>query len=591
MALPTPDAYNDAVQTPRLAFSDTELANATVVCNGFGIPNALGGGFAITYRLSSQGGKSYAVRCFHKEVRNLQDRYHRIHSALNTTKSPLFVGFEYQPTGINVKSARYPIVKMEWATGLTLGEYIEQNYQNNSAIVKLRGSFAMMEAELQLLGIAHGDLQNGNVLVCPQGKVRLVDYDGMFVPGMNTGSGAELGHKNFQHPHRNASSFGPSLDQFSFLVIDLSLWAITLNPDLFPIFSTGENILFAANDFADPASSKVFHALKKVADGQFQTSLDRFAEICQSPFSSIPRLADFLSGRSILTAQAAPQTASPAPQKYIGAFPVIDASNFGVVCQHVGDKVELVGQVFEVKDGRTRKGAPYVFINFGSWRDDCVRITIWSDGLQALGVSPDSGWHGQWIVVNGLIDPVYHGKNRFNTITYRSVGITVSDRSQIHKITPEEALWRLGRGDRTGIPTADTPAPALSKNDVILREIFSKPTSPNTATGHSSSKPRPPYSNKPYRHNYRPPRYRPPQQPQQAPQAPIQAPHTEPISIKDRNEAILKGLIPSGARHENTVSSPGNSIQSTKPPTNDHSGCLIMLGIIAFLFLCWIFWG
>ena len=38
MALPTPDAYNDAIQTPRLAFSDPVLAAGTVDCNGLGIP-------------------------------------------------------------------------------------------------------------------------------------------------------------------------------------------------------------------------------------------------------------------------------------------------------------------------------------------------------------------------------------------------------------------------------------------------------------------------------------------------------------------------------------------------------------------------
>jgi serine/threonine protein kinase len=576
MALPTPDAYNDAVQTPRLAFSDTALANAKVACNGFGIPRALGGGFAITYRLSSQDGKSYAVRCFHKEVRDLQDRYHRIHSVLNTTKSSLFVGFEYQPTGINVKSVGYPIVKMEWATGMTLGEYIEQNHRNRTAIVNLRGSFSSMEAELHQLGIAHGDLQNGNVLVCPQGGVRLVDYDGMFVPGMNTGGGTELGHKNFQHPHRSAGSFGPSLDRFSFLVVDLSLWAITLNPDLFQMFSTGENILFAANDFSDPASSQVFKALKAVSDSHFQTAIERFSEICQSPFSAIPRLADFLGGRNIPTAPAPLQTASPGPQKYIGAFPVIDASNFSVVCQHVGDKVELVGQVFEVKEGRTRKGTPYVFINFGSWRDDCVRVTVWSEGLQALGVAPDSSWHGQWIVINGLIDPVYHGRNRFKTISYRSVGITLSDRSQLHTITPEEALWRLNRGDRTARPATKSPAPIPSRNADILRVIRQNKPASTTSMGPSGSNPRP----------QRPPAIKPYQPTPRQTQPATQAPSTQPNLVKSRNEAILKGLVPSGASQGNSVAGSGNSAKSATTPTNDNSGCVIVLIVMA-AFLCW----
>ena len=557
MALPTPDAYNDAVQSPWLAFSDSELASATVDCNGFGIPKALGGGFAITYCLTGRNNK-YAVRCFHKEVRNLQDRYSRIHSCLKATQSPLFVGFEYQNAGIKVKGVGHPIVKMEWATGMTLGEYVERNYNNQAAIEQLRRAFVQLEAELAQRGIAHGDLQNGNVLVSPQGQLRLVDYDGMFVPGMNSGGGSELGHKHFQHPTRNAGDFNQTIDRFSFLVIDLSLWAMTLQPNLFRQFSTGENILFSANDFADPSSSQVFQALMAVNDQSLQKAVTSFAAICKSPISSTPRLGDFLAGRNIPIALASAPAARLSPQQYIGALPVIDASRFSDVCQHVGDKVELVGQILEIKVGSTRKGTPYVFINFGNWRQDCVRITIWSEGLKALGFTPDATWQGQWIVVNGLIDPVYHGKNRYKTITYRSVGITLSDRSQLHKVPQEEALWRLGRGEKHGDPVASqTNPPVADKNADILKGVQGgkKP---------ASSKPSWPSSSSPT---------------QTAPTRP-QTAAPPPSTVKSRNEAILKGLAPAGSNQSSGKQGPTSSSQPTKTPTNDTSGCLIALAIV-----------
>lgn len=128
---------------------------------------------------------------------------------------------------------------MDWATGTTLGEYLEQNYQDRKGMETLRASFAALETDLANSGIAHGDLQNGNVIV-DQSNLRLIDYDGMFVPGIELGSGTELGHKHFQHPLRRASDFGPKVDRFSFLVIDLSLWALALRPELFARFSTGE---------------------------------------------------------------------------------------------------------------------------------------------------------------------------------------------------------------------------------------------------------------------------------------------------------------------------------------------------------------
>jgi serine/threonine protein kinase len=298
---------------------------------------------------------------------------------------------------------------MEWVTGMTLGEYIERNYNDRSSIDRLRRSFVQMESELAGKGIAHGDLQNGNVLVSSQGQLRLVDYDGIFVPGMNAGGGSELGHKHFQHPARSAGDFTATIDRFSFLVIDLSLWALTLQPDLFRRFSTGENILFSANDFADPSSSQVFQVLRAIQEQKLQRAVTSFATVCGSPISSVPRLCDFLDGRNIPTSPVSVPAARPESQKYIGALPVIDGTRFSDVYQHIGDKVELVGRIVEVKPGKTFRGTPYVFINFGNWREDCVRITLWSEGLNALGYTPDASWQGQWIVVNGLIDPVYQG--------------------------------------------------------------------------------------------------------------------------------------------------------------------------------------
>ncbi len=301
------------MQNPNLAFDDPELAAGRVECNGFGIPKALGGGFAITYRLIANSGKSFAVRCFHKEASNLQERYFSIHNCLKNLNSSLFVGFEYQHAGIKIRNQRLPIVKMEWATGVTLGEYIEKNHTNRSAIERLRQSFSQMESQLANCGIAHGDLQNGNVLVSHQGSLRLVDYDGMFVPGMKAGGGAELGHKHFQHPQRTSADFSQLMDRFSFIIIDLSLWAITIDSTLYRSFSTGENIIFTANDLADPSSSLVFKQLLRSGHAELQKAASDFSAICQSPMSLVPRLTDFLTGRNIpIVNAAAVRRSSPA---------------------------------------------------------------------------------------------------------------------------------------------------------------------------------------------------------------------------------------------------------------------------------------
>src|SRR4029077_1600735 len=93
------------------------------------------------------------------------------------------------------------------------------------ALEKARTDFAAIARFLENKGIAHGDIQNGNVMVAG-GDIKLIDYDGMFVPGMRPGNGSETGHKHFQHPDRRVSDFGPKMDRFSFIALDLSLRAV-----------------------------------------------------------------------------------------------------------------------------------------------------------------------------------------------------------------------------------------------------------------------------------------------------------------------------------------------------------------------------
>lgn len=423
---------------------------------------------------------------------------------------------------------------MEWVGATTLGEYVEANYANRQAMERLRVQFAALEQDLARSGLAHGDLQNGNVLV-DKTQLRLVDYDGMFVSGMQFGRGMELGHKHFQHPSRRATDFGPDIDRFSFIVLDLSLWALSIRPDLFKQFSSGENILFSANDFADPDSSALFQLLMSTGDVAFQRSVADFACVCKADFKNVPRLKDFLARTSIPKPTTTSIAVAPDSASYIGALSVVDATSFEAVCKHIGDRVELVGQIVDVKVGSTKKGTPYVFINFGNWRQNSVKVTIWSEGLKALGHgnTPDPTWVGRWIVINGMIDPVYHGKNRYKTIQYVSVGPTVTDRSQIRTITKEEALWRLGRGPRlSGVIARPIVPPAPKKNDEILTQMGGgkKPSpqpwpasmSPTKAGGTSKPTPSAPSAPKP---------------------PPVQSP------VKTHNEQILQnmGTVPSSS--------------------------------------------
>jgi hypothetical protein len=437
--------YNDAVQNPAQAFIDSELKQGLVEENNLGLPHVLSGGFALTYTLSTSR-KKYAVRCFKREIPSIEQKYNAISKKLRSLSNGYFVNFDFQKPGIKVRQSTFPIVKMDWVEGDPLYVWLDKNFDNAPALQKARADFSAMAAFLEREGIAHGDIQNGNVMLS-NGAVKLIDYDGMFVPGMPKGNGSETGHRHFQHPNREASNFGPTMDRFSFIALDLSLQAIIENKALYKKFREGgETIVFKANDFDDPQSSEIFRLL--LGEPKLRDQARNFAAICEADIAAVPTLADFLAAKDIPAVKPTILTSpvvnmSPRGFGYIAAYPVVNALDFAAASRHVGDRVELIGKIIEVKPGVGRwakaKGQPYIFINFGPWKGSIVKISIWSEGLKKLREKPSNSWIGRWVSVTGLVDPPYRSRR----YRYTHLSITIQEEGQIQQLDEGQARFRL----------------------------------------------------------------------------------------------------------------------------------------------------
>jgi serine/threonine protein kinase len=472
MNYPTLEQYNEALQHPKTAFFDSELKSGIVLSNGLGLPLALCGGFALTYGVQCNG-KKYAVRCFHKKSDTIESRYKAISNKIKAIRSSYFVNFEFQTAGVNVNGQKAPIVKMAWASGETLGEFLECNYRNKEKIQLLNASLGSLADYLEGKGLAHGDIQPGNVMVSSGGRsIQLIDYDGIYVDDIERLGSDNDGHRNFQHSKRDKHAWNAHLDRFSFIELNLSLRILESYPQFWDeTKSDGDSILFKANDFADPGSSLLFNKLFGVEP--FSDDARNFAAICRSPFDKIPTLKDFIARRNIPQAVISISRQGPmTSRQYIGAFPVLNAGNYELCLKHVGDRVELIGQIQEVKYGETRHHKkPYVFINFGSWRGKVVKISIWSEGLSLLSQMPGPNWIGKWITVTGLMEPPYHNK-KFN---YSHLSISITQANQLVFLNESDARYRLGLPDdavksssATGRSTNTTKPEAASSNRNVL---------------------------------------------------------------------------------------------------------------------------
>ncbi|MBI4582975.1 MAG: hypothetical protein HY717_02980 [Planctomycetes bacterium] len=312
MAWPTPQDYNEAVQNPKHAFADPELQMGRPELTPLDLPRPITGGFASVYRLQCAQ-RNWAVRCFLRQFHDHAKRYDAISDHLARVRLPYTVGFTFLRNGIRVGGQWYPILKMEWVQGEPLNSFIEKHLGNPNSLLSLASRWVEMMRALQKASIAHGDLQHGNVFVV-DGDLRLIDYDGMYVPNLCGEASHELGHRNYQHPRRTESNFDPHLDNFSAWVIYVSLIALAVDSQLWQRFGGGdESLLFRRKDFEQPEDSDVFNALERHRDERIQSAATFFKSLLYLE----PQQVCYLDGQ-IATTTFPPEEVHRADSSWIG---------------------------------------------------------------------------------------------------------------------------------------------------------------------------------------------------------------------------------------------------------------------------------
>ncbi|MBD2177045.1 pentapeptide repeat-containing protein [Pseudanabaena sp. FACHB-1998] len=296
--------FTIAVQNPQLCFADADLKQANTTKNSRGRVLLWSGNFATVYKLT-KGDRAWAVRCFTRVPQSdVQQRYQLISDYLSQHPIPYLVNFEFLAQGILVKGEWYPILKMDWVEGTELDRYIGEYIDDSQILLRLERQLHQLQKDLQKVGIAHGDLQHGNIMVDEHGELKLVDYDGMYVPALRGTPPLEVGHPNYQPPKRSPEDFSDQLDEFSFEVISLSLRALATEPNLWATFhEDNKNLIFRQNDFEQPESSPVFQAIANIPDDETRALCDRLIRRChgkdqknadpQANFSPTPKFFNF----------------------------------------------------------------------------------------------------------------------------------------------------------------------------------------------------------------------------------------------------------------------------------------------------------
>ncbi len=327
MAWPASQDYNEAVQLPAASFADADLKAGQAAANALGLPMPCSGNFADVYQLACPDGRRWAVKCFTREVPGLAGRYEAIGTHLRQAKLPFTVDFTYLEKGIRVGGAWYPVLKMEWVEGLPLNQFVARYLDSPPTLASLSAAWVGAGRCLRAAGVGHCDLQHGNVLLVPAAgttalALKLVDYDGLYVPALAGKPSGESGHPAYQHPRRaRDGAYSRDVDRFPLLLVATSLRALQAGGRaLWERYDNGDNLLFTEADLQAPTKSPLFRELLRSPDGLTVTMATRMIDALRGDVDSAPLLqeAEFARPKRATRHQLA--DAAPAPGQ-VGGVP------------------------------------------------------------------------------------------------------------------------------------------------------------------------------------------------------------------------------------------------------------------------------
>ena len=297
------------VSDPEIKEGEVELVHHTTNHGVISGPWGMEGGFAIVYKFKTKSGKLRALRCFKKPMpTDIRQRYEQIEAYFRTHINAFTAGFKYHDPGIMVQAGNQkytsPLIEMEWVEGTTLLAKVDElcQTQDRVALGQIANQWLVLLRALRAAKIAHGDLAGNNVMVRPDGRLVLIDYDGVYIPSFAGMHAVALGQPDYQHPQVMQRAFNDQMDNFSALLIYLALLALHVRPELWQAHTQrdqgkllNENLLFKREDFSNPKQSALFKELERLKHQDLKSLLLLFKQACQQDISQVmlpPALMD-----------------------------------------------------------------------------------------------------------------------------------------------------------------------------------------------------------------------------------------------------------------------------------------------------------
>lgn len=293
---PTAVDYTGAAQDPEQCFVDPRLQRAVFRHNSMGMPVVRSGQMAAVFPVEIDG-EPCALRLFTTPT-DLSARYRAVNAHLAARPEVPLAPAEWIDEAVAVGTGTFPAVLMPWVDGMLLSSYVDEMVEEGRApeLRELADAWVHLAGSLRAASVVHGDLQHGNVMVGSDGALRLIDYDGVWVPGMPTVL-EEAGQPNYQHPQRmEVPEVLVEADTFAAFVIYVSLLAVAADPALWDTFHSGENLILVREDFLEVGrrGSPAWSALAASPDPAVVAHTATLTQLCSTDLRTLPTLHDLV---------------------------------------------------------------------------------------------------------------------------------------------------------------------------------------------------------------------------------------------------------------------------------------------------------
>lgn len=255
----------------------------------------MSGNYSAVFRVVSGGG-SMALKCYTRKPEHAPEAYAYLREA---SGSPYLVPFDYLPDELLVydeydKGGYFPVLLSPWVEGQTLGEAVERlclcsDGASQGELERLAEAFDRMALWLLQQEFAHGDLKHDNIMVTPQGELRLIDCDGLWFPAAAGRSCGLIGSPAYQHPARDAAFFNGHIDDYPLCVISVSLHALAEEPELYGRYNEVDNLILDPKRIL-AGECELVGWLEQRWMRQGRSALVRLCRMLRSPSPLLPEL-------------------------------------------------------------------------------------------------------------------------------------------------------------------------------------------------------------------------------------------------------------------------------------------------------------